>query len=61
MLSIGALLAEINERIESANKNQEFIPRYVDELYAAKRTILAILEKNGESEDYHLKMLDTKG
>lgn len=61
MMNIGILLAELNDQIKSVNANQEFLPDRLDELYAAKRTILRILERNGESEEFHIRSLDTKG
>jgi len=49
------------ESIDAANDNRELPPGKLEELYAAKRTILDILDKNGETAEYHLQSLDTRG
>lgn len=61
MMTIGELVVQLNEEIKNTLNDPNHNPQYLENLYAAICTIRDILTKNGETEDYHIKNLDSRG
>lgn len=59
MMTVGELIAQLDEEIQRAITGSD--AELLVSLHAARRTLKAILERNGETPEYHLSSLDTRG
>lgn len=59
MMTVGELIAKLDEEIQLAIREND--AELLASLHAGRRTLVAILERNGETPEYHLSSLDTRG